>query len=81
MGTIAQNQNMPGNHTALHFPQLAQDGTCGKKVHRPHTTSEVRCGEGRDAKVHLYYPCLADVCARRFWSIESRLIHMEKSHP
>jgi hypothetical protein len=44
------------------------------------TRTEIRCNGGRDDAMHKYYPCLAKVCARRFWSIESRLIHMEKSH-
>lgn len=65
----------------FHFPQLDDHGRCAKKIREATTRTEVRCNEPRDGEFHLYYPCLAEVCARRFWSIESRLIHMEKSHP
>jgi hypothetical protein len=65
---------------AMHFPELDASGRCAKKVRHEGTRTEIRCNKGRDDAMHKYYPCLAKVCARRFWSIESRLIHMEKSH-
>lgn len=77
MGTRA----MPSLHNAHHWPQLADNGLCTKRVRREAESTSLRpCGKGRDDDVHLYYPCLNDVCVRRFWSIESRLIHWEKSH-
>lgn len=63
-----------------HWPELSDRGICGKRVRHRVTGSQVPCGKGRDDAIHLFYPCLAEVCARRFWSLESRLEHMEKSH-
>lgn len=78
MGTPVAPEKL--HHSQYHFPQLDDGGHCAKMIRSPLNGSSVRCGQNRDGDRHLYYPCLADRCTRRFWSIDMRLEHMEKKH-
>jgi len=67
--------------TRYHFPQLGENGLCGKSI-KPHRVgSQERCGQDRDGDRHLYYRCRKlRSCEFQSWSIEQRLDHESEAH-
>lgn len=73
----------PGLGNSLHFPQLDEHGLCIKQMRDTKTGRghrRIQCRQTRDGDRHLYYPCLRPKCHDKFWSLDSRLQHMENKH-
>lgn len=68
--------------TRYHFPQLGEDGTCGKSIKPASSRSNERCGQRKEGSRHLYYRCrVRRDCTQKSWSIEQRIDHEKGCKP
>ncbi len=65
---------MPG----VHFAELSESGTCGKRLRVGKSGVPGPCGLKRDASVHVHYRCRRDGCNKKAWSVDMLIEHEEE---
>ncbi len=76
---VSVKEAIPLGAHGMHFPEIGDQGVCGKRVQEGKSGSKVPCREPRNAPCHLFYPCrVALRCAHRAPSVDMLIEHEEK---